>query len=94
MTNAKVKGKALREVKRTKIAKWVKFSYVCYFIDGSNKLITDTIAQLEGHTNFDTVEYLMKDFKDGIKRGEFKKVKLLAVDGEKLGSNGMGIVVL
>ena len=74
----------LANAKRVKIARWVKYTYRIFWKDGTSKYVSRSIAQLEGQTNKDTIEYLVKDFKSHIGFGDAEKVKLISVDGEKV----------
>lgn len=73
------------ERKTTRINRWVRYTSRVYLTDGSSKYTTGTIAQLDGQTNKDTADYLIRDFEDIIRTSDsISKLKLISIDGEKL----------
>ena len=85
-TGSKLVGRAVgRAPERKKISRWVKFTYRVFFKSGESKYLTRCIAQLEGQTNTDTIDYLLKDFRNNLGYSDdVVKYRLISVDGEKV----------
>lgn len=78
-----VRGYA-RTRRPVKIERWVRYSYRLFYTDGTSKYLVMNIAQLEGQTNEDTTNYLVRNFSEQLPYWEdIEKVKLISVDGER-----------
>lgn len=69
---------------KKKITRWVKFTFKIFMENGETEYCTRHIAQLEGQTNKDTTDYLVKDFKNHVGLSGIIKYRLISVDGEKV----------